>query len=96
MAGIGGLECDISTGVREANDEDGSRAQLRWVAVLVRVQLRDRRVEVDAEVRDVRLPERPCGDDHLPRREALTVRGRHDEATVDRLDAIDALSAPDG
>ena len=31
MAGIGGLERDISAGVREADDEDGSRAQLRCV-----------------------------------------------------------------
>ena len=44
----------------------------------------------------LRLPERPRRDDDLACGEAPAVRGRHEEAAVDRLDAIDARPAPDG
>ena len=90
MAGVGGLERDVGAGVRQADDEDGARAELGRVAVLVRVQLPDRRVELGGERRDVGLAERPGRDDDLACSEAPAVRGRHDEAAVDRLDAIDA------
>ena len=96
MAGVGGLERDVGAGVREADDEDGARAELGRVAVVVRVQLPDRRIELGGEGRDVGLPERPGRDDDLACGKAFAVRGRHDEAAVDRLDAIDARPTPDG
>ena len=96
VAGVGGLERDVGAGVRQPDDEDRAVAELRRVAVLVRVQLPDRRVELGGERRDVGLAERPGRDDDLARGEAPAVGGRHDEAAVDRLDAIDARPAPDG
>ena len=59
----GDLEGDVGARVAAAHDERRPRLKLRRVAVLVRVQLDDRRVEVARELRDDRLLERPRGDD---------------------------------
>ncbi len=95
MAGVGDLERDVGAGMRQADDEDGARAELGRIAIVMRVQLPDRRVELGGERRDIGLPERPGRDDDLACREAPAVRGRHDEAVLDRLDPIDARPAPD-
>ena len=47
----------------KSDDEDGAMTQLGRVPILARVELGDRRVEVDGEVRDVQLLERAGRDD---------------------------------
>ena len=92
---FGGLERDVGAGMRQADDEDRARAELGRVAVVVRMQLPDRRVELSSERRDVGLSEWPGRDDDVACGEAHAVRGRHEEAAADRLDAIDARPTPD-
>jgi hypothetical protein len=79
----------------QPDDEDGTVAELRGVAVRVRVQLANRRVQVCCERRHVGLPERTGGNDDLACDESRPIGRRDDESAVSLLDAVDAGSAPD-
>ena len=62
--GLGDLVGDVGAGVRGADDEHRAVAELAGTAVLARVQLQDRRVELAREVGDVRSAAEGAGGDH--------------------------------
>ena len=64
--GLRGLVGDVRAGVRGTHHQNRSGLEVVGTVVLARVQLADRRVELVAELRDVRrLPEGPGRHDHV-------------------------------
>jgi hypothetical protein len=83
------LEGDVRPRMARADHEDRALAQLRRIAVVAGVQLRDRRIQVTGEVGHDRRLERAGGHDHLLSLEPA-VGGGNDVALAVRREAVDA------
>ena len=83
---------DVGPGVAHADDEDRSVGELRGFAVLARVELPDRSVELTRDRRDLGDRERAGRDDHLPRPESA-VAGDGDEIVAAVVDPHQAIHA---
>ena len=87
---VGGchLEGDVRPGVARPDDEHRAGVQLPGPAVLARVELEDRRVELCGDGRDVGgAAERARGDDHVVAEVAAAV-GREDVAAPGAAEAL--------
>ena len=92
---LGGLVGDVAARVGGADDQDASGGQLVGPAVLARVQLQDRRVEVPGEGGDVRAPaEAARGDDHVVAGDGVLTQARGEAAAGPRLETLDARAHP--
>src|SRR5207344_37441 len=88
------LEGDLRTRVADTDDEDPSVCELRWVAVLERVQLTNRHIEIGGERRDLRLLEVRHGDNDVVRLEGLALCSHQEPITAPRQ-AVDARAGAD-
>jgi hypothetical protein len=61
----GHLESDLRSGVARAHHKNGAVLELRWVAVLARMQLHDARMQLVGEGGNIRYLVGARRDDHV-------------------------------
>ena len=97
VTGPRNLVCDVTSRVRSADHQHGSRLELRRAAVVRGVELSDRRIELVREFGDrgVLVLEDTRGDDHVVRMEPGTA-GRDDVRIPVSLEPLHGDPRPHG
>ena len=92
----GRLVGDVCARMADAHDQHRSLGQLRRSAVVLRMKLPNRRVELDREGGHVRMLECTGGDNHVRRLEDLAVVGSDHIAVVGCAKALTATPSRTG